>query len=62
MVPPSKEYLEKSKKFDELCEPWLIYNPEIGNVELKKGTPKEIVELDKWLKDNYPAKDFPFKD
>ena len=62
MYPPSKEYLKKDDEFIEKSKGWIVVNPDTGKNELKPGAPQELVELKKWLSDNNPAKNSPFRD
>lgn len=58
LLKPSNEFIEKMN----LVAEWMIYDPEVENLVLREDAPQEIVEMDKWLDDNNPAKDFPFED
>lgn len=58
LLKPSDEYL---KRYDIVRE-WLVFNADDFRFDLRDDAPQEIVEMRQWLKDNDPAKDFPFED
>ena len=49
MINVSKEFIEMLKKVDEYEK----YNPETGEFYLPEGTPQEIVEMKKRIKEVY---------